>query len=200
VGEEEVTQRIGSTLERNGELVLVHGAQQRLDGARVKAAKVFEGDHQRLDAVGGLTRALFQRGEEATFRLAVEIVENFRHKLVAVAAIGARQVRHEFGAKRLLDLVENFLLHGFHAEHAGYDFKREIFWQMSENAGRVLGPDFRQHYGDRLRIFILQIARENGFVHIAELFPHGATGRATNFIHDRVDAIFGEEAEQEALG
>src|SRR3546814_4779584 len=57
-----------------------------------------------LDALGGIAAAFLQRGEEARLGVAVEAVEDFRHHFVAVATIGARQVRHEFGAQRLFDL------------------------------------------------------------------------------------------------
>ena len=81
--------------------------------------------------------ALFQRGEEAAFGLAVEIVEDFRHHLVGVALGGARQVGHEFDAQRLLDLVEDVLLHRFHAQHALHDFEGEFLGQRAQHARGV---------------------------------------------------------------
>ena len=86
--------------------------------------QVVEGEHQRLDALGGLAVVLFQRGHEARLGLAVEIVEDFRHHLVGVAAAGLRQARHEFGAQRLLDALQHLLLHRLHLQHAVDDVER----------------------------------------------------------------------------
>ncbi len=72
---------------------------------RVQLAKVLEGEHQCLDPFGRVAVALFQSGDEAVFGLTVQIVENFRHHLMAVAAVGARQVVHELDAQCFLDLV-----------------------------------------------------------------------------------------------
>ena len=88
------------------ELVLVDVAHQRLRRAGIELDQVVEGEHQRLDALGGVAVVLFQRGQEARFGLPVEIVEDFRHHLVGVAAAGLRQARHEFGAQRLLDALD----------------------------------------------------------------------------------------------
>ena len=128
--------------------------------------------------------AFFQRGQEAAFGLAVEIVEDFGHVLMGVALGGAREVRHEFDAQRLFDLVENVLLHAFHAQHALHDFEREFFRQRAQHAGGMFRLDLGQHDGDGLRIFVLQVVGQNGFVHVGELVPHGAAGRTADFLHD----------------
>ncbi len=133
VGEEHVAQAVGRTLEREAELVLLDMAQERLDRAGIELGQILEGEHQRLDALGAVARAFLQRGDEAAFRLAVEIVEDFGHVLMGVALGGARQVRHELDAQRLLDLVENVLGHRFHAQHALHDFQREFFRQGAEH-------------------------------------------------------------------
>src|ERR1700733_2878264 len=82
VGEENIAQRVGRALERETELVLFDMTQQRLDRAGIEFAQILEREHQRLDALRGIAAPLFQRSEETTFRLAVEIVEDFRHVLV----------------------------------------------------------------------------------------------------------------------
>ena len=46
--------------------------------------------------------------------------------------------------------------------------------------------------GYGLRIFVLQIVREDNLVNVCELVPHGAAGRAADFIHDQLHAIFAE--------
>jgi DNA-binding GntR family transcriptional regulator len=80
--------------------------------------------------------AFFQGGDEAAFGLAVEIVEDFRHLLMGVALGGARQVGHEFHPQRLFDLVENVLLHAFHAQHALHHFQGKLFGQGAKTRGR----------------------------------------------------------------
>jgi hypothetical protein len=88
------------------------GAQH---GQRLLVAQVVEGEHQLLDALGRVAVRLLQRGQEARFGVAVEIIENFRHHLVGVAAALLRQIVHEFGAERLLDALDDVLLHRLHA-------------------------------------------------------------------------------------
>ena len=144
--------------------------------------------------------ALFQRGEEAVLGLAVEIVEDLRHHFMGVALRGARQIRHEFDAQGLFDLVENVLLHRFHAQHALHHFEGELLRQGAEHAGGVLGLDLGQHHRDGLRIFVLQIVGENGFVHVGELVPHGAAGRTADFLHDHADLVGLDEALEQPLG
>ena len=128
--------------------------------------------------------ALFQGGDEAAFGLAVEIVEDFRHLLMGVALGGARQVGHELDAQGLLDLVENVLLHAFHAQHALHDFQREFLGQGAQHARGMLRLDLGQHHRDGLRIFVLQIVGQHRLVHIGELVPHGAAGGTADFLHD----------------
>ena len=127
---------LGGALERDAELVLVDVAHQRLRRAGVEPHQVVEGEHQRLDALGGLAVGLFERGHEAGFGLAVEIVEDFRHHLVGVAAAGLRQVRHEFGAQRLLDALDHLLLHRLHLQHAVDDVEREVLGQDARARAR----------------------------------------------------------------
>src|SRR3546814_16058246 len=86
VGEEEVAQRLGGSLQGGPQLVLVGCAQQRLDAARIEVAKVLEGEHQRLDALCGIAVTLFESAEEAGLQRAVEVVEDVGHELVRVAA------------------------------------------------------------------------------------------------------------------
>src|SRR3546814_5840776 len=82
-------------------LVLLDALQQGLHAGRVQLDQVLEGEHQRLDALGGIAAALLQRGEEARLGVAVEAVEDFRHHFMAVATVGARQVRQDRKSTRL---------------------------------------------------------------------------------------------------
>ena len=109
--------------------------------------------------------------------------------LVAVALGGARQVGHEFGAQGLLDLVEDFALHGSMRSMRLTHFQGEVLGQGRQHAGGVLRLDLGQHHRDGLRVFVLQIVGEHVFVHVAELVPHGATGRTADFLHDGVDLV-----------
>ena len=144
--------------------------------------------------------AFFQRGDEAAFGLAVEIVEDFRHVLMGVALGGARQVGHEFDAQGALDLVEDVLLHAFHAQHALHDFQREFLGQRGQHARGVFGLDLGEHDGDGLRIFVLEIVRQHRLVHVGELVPHGAAGRSADFLHDLGDFFPGMNAGDHPLG
>jgi hypothetical protein len=167
------------------------GAQQGLDAARVQLGQVLEHEHQGADALGGLAVALFQRGDEAGLGLAVEVVEDVGHHLVAVALGGARQVRHEFGAQGLLDLVEDLALHRLHAQHAHDAFQGEVLGQRGQHAGGVLGLDLGQHHRDGLRVFVLQVVGEHGLVHVAQLVPHGPTRGTADLLHQGVDLLGG---------
>ena len=142
----------------------------------------------------------FQRGHEAGFGLPVEIVEDFRHHLVGVAAAGLRQARHEFGAKRLLDALQHLLLHRFHLQHAADDVEREVLGQDGKHARRMLGPELGQHDGDGLRIFVLEIVRQHLFLHVGELLPHVAAGGAADLVHDAADALRRQVLLQQPLG
>ena len=116
----------------------------------------------------------------------------WRSKLLKISAIvlmrvalgGAREVGHELDAQRLLDLVEDVLLHRFHAQHALHDFQREFFGQRAQHARGMFRLDLGQHDRDGLRIFVLEIVREHRLVHIGELVPHGAAGGTADFLHD----------------
>jgi hypothetical protein len=88
----------------------------------------------------------------------------------------------------------------FHPQHAHDDLHGEGVRQQHQHPGGVVGLDHRQHNGDGLRIFVLQVAGENLLADIAELVPHGATGRATDFLHDLGDAVPGQGLQQQALG
>src|ERR1700679_780601 len=160
VGEEDIAQRVGRALEREAELVFLDVTQQRLDRAGIELAQILEGEHQRLDALGAVASSLFESRDEAAFGLAVEIVEDFGHVLVAVALGGAREVGHELDAQGLLDLVENVLLHAFHPEHALHDLERKFLRQRAQHAGGMFGLDLGEHDGDGLRIFVLQVVRQ----------------------------------------
>ncbi len=114
--------------------------------------------------------------------LAVEVIEDFRHDFVRVATTGLREVRHEFDAQRLFDALDDFFLHRFHLEHAVDDVEREILGQDAEHARRMLRLQLRQHHGDGLRIFVLQVVRENLFLHVRELFPTCCGRRGRGFL------------------
>src|SRR5690606_23637703 len=115
---EEVARGFRRALKGDGELVAVEVAQDRLDGGGVELDEIVEGEHQRLDALGGFAVLFFERADEAGLRLAIEIIEDFGNQLVGVAAAGLRQVRHEFRAQRLLDTLQHVLLDCLHAQHA----------------------------------------------------------------------------------
>ena len=62
----------------------------------------------------------------------------------------------------------------------------------SDDDAEMIGLDLGQHHRDGLRVFVLQVVGQYGFVNVAQLVPHGATGRAADFFHDLGDAIFGQ--------
>ena len=189
VGQEELAHRLGGALERDGELVLFDVAHQRLRRSGVELGQIVEGEHQGLDALGAFAIVLLERGQEPRLGLPVEIVEDLGHHFVRVAPAGLRQVRHEFGAQRLLDALQDFLLHRLHAQHAVDHIEREIFRQDGEHARGVFRADLRQHHGDGLRIFVLQIVGEHLLLHVGELLPHVAAGRPADFLHDVADPL-----------
>ena len=168
--------------------------------AGVELDQVVEGEHQRLDALGRFAVFFFQRGDEPGFGLAVEVVEDFRHHFVQIATAGLRQVRHEFGAQRHLDALDDVLLHRFHLQHAGDDVEGEILRQDRQHARGMFGAQLRQHDRDRLRVFVLEIVRQHFFLNVGELFPHVAAGRSADFIHDAADALFRQILLQQAFG
>ena len=71
-----------------------------------------------------------------------------------------------------------------HAQHAHDHFHGEALRQQRQHAGGMVGLDLGQHHGDGLRIFVLEIVGQHRLVHVAELVPHGAAGRAADFLHD----------------
>ena len=117
--------------------------------------------------------------------VAVEAVEDLGDELVGVAAVGAGEVREELVAQRALDVVEHLLLHRLHAQHAHDHFHGEALGQLRQHAAGVVGLDLREHDGDGLRVFVLEIVGEHHLVHVAELVPHGAAGGAADLFHDR---------------
>ena len=169
------------------ELVLLDVAHQRLRRGGIELGQIVESEHQRLDALGAFAIVLFERGQKPRLGLTIEIVENLGHDFMRVAPARLRQVRHEFGAQRLLDALQNFLLHRFHAQHAVDDVERQIFRQDGEHARRMFRPDLRQHDGDSLRVFVLEIIGEHLLLHVGELLPHVAAGRTADFLHDIAD-------------
>ena len=74
------------------------------------------------------------------------------------------------------------------------------FRQQHQHPGGMVRLDHRQHDGDGLGIFVLQVAGENLLADISELVPHGAAGRAADFLHDLGDAVPGQGLQQQALG
>ena len=64
----------------------------------------------------------------------------------------------------------------------------------------MIRTDLGQHDGDGLRVFILEIVRQHGFVHIAELVPHGAAGGPADLIHDLRRALARQGLLQQPLG
>src|SRR5258708_485097 len=83
--------RAGRALEGDTELVLVDVTHQRLRRGGIQLDEIVEGEHQRLDALGGFAVVLFECGHEPGLGLTVEIVEDFRHDLVGIAAAGLRK-------------------------------------------------------------------------------------------------------------
>src|SRR6185437_17026449 len=100
IGEEEIAQGFGCTLEGQGEPALLGIAHQALDGDAIELAEILEGEHERLDLLGGVAIALLEGGDETRLAAAVEAVEDLGDELVRVAAVGARQAREEFVAQR----------------------------------------------------------------------------------------------------
>ena len=200
VGHEEGPRRLGGALQRQGELLLVDRAQQRLRRGRVELHQVVEGEHQRLDALGAFAVRLLERGEEARLGLAVEGVEDLGDQLVRVAPLRLVEVRHELDAQGLLDPLEHVLLHALHAQHAVDDVEREILGQDRQHAGRLLLPDLGEHHRDGLRVFVLQVVGEHVVVHVGELLPHVAARRPADLLHDLDDTLGRQIGLQQPLG
>jgi hypothetical protein len=64
----------------------------------------------------------------------------------------------------------------------------------------MLPLELGQHHGHRLRVFVLEIVGEHRLVDVAQLVPHGAPGRAADFLHDLVDPLVGQAFVKQALG
>ena len=69
-----------------------------------------------------------------------------------------------------------------------------------EDLAGVVGVDLGEHHGDGLRVLVLQIVGEHVFLHVGELLPHVAAGRAADLFHDGIDALGRQEGQQQALG
>ncbi len=95
---------------------------------------------------------------------------------------------------------KNLFLNRFHAQHAVYDVQRQLFGENGKHARGVFGADLRQHHGDGLRIFVLEIVGEHLLLHVGELLPHIASRRPADFLHDGADAFGRKELLQQALG
>ena len=64
----------------------------------------------------------------------------------------------------------------------------------------MVGLDLRQHDGDGLRVFVLQIVGQHLLIHVGQLVPHGAAGRTADLLHDGVDLVLAHDLGQQALG
>ena len=155
--------------------------------------------------------SVLMRSAASRFSSSSEVMKRvsvWRSKLLKISAItscasraaGLRQVRHEFGAQRLLDPLDHVLLHRFHPQHARDDVEREFLGQDREHARGMLGADLREHDRDGLRIFVLQIVGEHLFLHVGELLPHVAAGGSADFLHDVGDAVGRQELVQQPFG
>ncbi len=119
---------------------------------------------------------------------------------MGVALGGARQVGHEFHPQGLLDLVENILLHAFHAQHTLHHFQRKLFRQSAKNPRGMLRLDLGEHHRNGLGIFVLEIVGQHRLVHIGQLVPHGAPGGTADFLHDRADLFGRQDVGQQSFG
>src|SRR5215510_1833461 len=200
VAQEELTHRLGRALERDRQLVLVDVAHQRLRRAGIELHQIVEGEHQILDALGALAVLLLERRHEARLGLAIEGIEDLRHLLMSVAPAGLGEARHELGAQRLLDPLDDLLLDRLHPQHAADDVERELARQDGENAGGMLGPELAEHHRDGLRVFVLQIVGEDVLLHVGKLLPHVAAGWSADLLHDAADPLGRQILLQQPLG
>src|SRR5215510_5727062 len=189
VAQEELAHRLGRSLQRDRELVLVDVAHQCLRRAGIELHQIVEGEHQVLDALGGLPVLLLERRHEARLGLAIEGIEDLRHLLMGVAPTGLREARHELGAQRLLDPLDDLLLDRLHPQHAADDVEREFARQDGEDAGGMLGPDLAEHHREGLRVLVLQIVGEDVLLDVGELLPHVAAGRSADLLHDAANPL-----------
>ena len=116
-----------------------------------------------------------------------------------VALRGAGEICHELLAQRGFHLVQDVFLDGFHAQHAVDAFQGEVFGKCAKDLRGVFCLDLGEDDRDRLWVFILEVSSQNRFVHVAQLVPHGTTGRAANFFHDHGHAVLGQELVKETL-
>ena len=63
----------------------------------------------------------------------------------------------------------------------------------------MFGLHLGQHNRYRLRVFVLEVIRQNRLIHITKLVPHGPSGRTTDFFHDLRNAIPRQRAQQHAF-
>src|SRR5215510_7051623 len=189
VAQEELAHRLGRSLQRDRELVLVDVAHQCLRRAGIELHQIVEGEHQVLDALGGLPVLLLERRHEARLGLAIEGIEDLRHLLMGVAPTGLREARHELGAQRLLDPLDDLLLDRLHPQHAADDVEREFARQDGEDAGGMLGPDLAEHHREGLRVLVLQIVSEDVLLDVGELLPHVSAGRSADLLHDAANPL-----------
>ena len=189
----------GRALERDRQFGLLHGAQEGLDSAGIQFHEILEDEHQGLDLFSRIAVALLERGQEPALRVAIEIVEDFGHHLEGIAPVGTGKIAHELGPQGLLDTVENLLLHHFHVQHANDHFHGEGFRKDAQHHRGMIRLDLGQHHGDGLGIFVLEVIRQDLLTHVAELVPHGASGRPPDLLHDVVDPFLADRLEQEPL-
>jgi hypothetical protein len=126
--------------------------------------------------------------------------EDLGHDLVVVAAMGARQVRHELRAQGLLDIVKDVLLHHLHAQHPHQRLDRGLLGQARQHPGGVLGADLGQDDRDGLRVLVLEVRGEHVLIDVAELVPDRTSGRTADVLHDRGHLARLEELAEQALG
>ena len=79
---------------------------------------------------------------------------------------GLRQVRDKLIAQCMFDFLQHFTLDRAHAKDPVHHLHGEIIRQQRQHSGCVFGRNLGQHHGDRLRIFVLQIIGEYGWLHI----------------------------------
>ena len=78
--------------------------------------------------------------------------------------------------------------------------ERQVLGQDGEHARGMFRPDLRQHHGDGLRVFVLEVIGEHLLLHVGELLPHVAAGGAADFLHDVADPLRRQVLLQQPLG
>ncbi len=165
----------------------------------VEPRQILEGEHQRLDALGGVAVVLLERGDEARLGLAVEGVEDLGHLLVAVAALGLASVDMN-SVRSVCSIFSRISFCTGSSAACADDVHRQLLGQDRQHAGGMLGRDLGQHDGDGLRVFVLEVVGEHVLLHVGELLPHVAAGRPADLLHDDVDAVGRQELLKQALG